>query len=129
MRRSRMKPSPKPWLARRRRAGLARRKPVNKVGPRTRASNKARAVNKARDERNNETTCEVRLPGCLVNMAIDYSHGRKRRELLPGELESFVVRACRHCHNEMELKLSHEALAAKHQEIIESRQTRLPEYA
>ena len=83
-----------------RRGGRLRRdggglKKVGKVG---RRNARALGVFKRECARLGIERCELRFEGCTGTENLTWAHGRKRRHLKEGELETFAVVACASCH-------------------------------
>jgi hypothetical protein len=72
--------------------------------------------------------CECRYEGCK-GIPDTWAHGRKRRELLEGELEKFAVAACTVCHRRLDEDMSHEEMAAEVARLIALRPERYLEAA
>jgi hypothetical protein len=117
-------PSPK-------RAGKAleaSRKRIRTVGKKGLANRRALAVFKRECVRLQIERCEVRYDGCFGE-ATTWAHGRRRRLLKPGELETFAVAACIPCHTTLDQKMSHEECAKEVTRIIALRPERYLEAA
>lgn len=71
------------------------------IGKKTREWERVRAKLKPLFQRAGITTCEFRFQGCWHDTALGFAHLRKRRNLLPGELET-VALACGPCHDKLE---------------------------
>jgi len=48
------------------------------------------------------TSCELGYEGCWHTGALGFAHGRKRRHLKAGELETLVCLLCGPCHDKIE---------------------------
>lgn len=73
-----------------------------KAGKRTKEWQQTRERLKPRFEAVGITKCEFRFEGCWRDNGLTFAHIRKRRNLLPGELEK-VALACIPCHDKLEL--------------------------
>ena len=49
------------------------------------------------------TTCELRLPGCLIDNQLSFAHRYKRRHIATLEELRVVILCCVPCHNVIEL--------------------------
>jgi len=67
------------------------------------------------------TQCELNYPNCWKDQALGFAHAKKRRHLLPGELE-VVILACNPCHDIIE-KLPESEMAEIVYQVIKSRKT------
>lgn len=76
-----------------------------------------------------EPRCERRGRRCTGTEQLTWAHGRKRRELRDGELESFVIVCCVNCHREMDEGMSHEEMANEVARIIADRPNKMMEAA
>jgi hypothetical protein len=99
--------------------------PLNRVGKKGRANAKANRERRPKFEAMGVTRCEVNFEGCTGGYDVTWAHGRKRRKLLPGELEDFVCVACTRCHRRLDEEMTHEEMADKVREIVNNRETRL----
>lgn len=98
--------------ARVRRAALKRSKKIRKVGKKGRASLEANKVLKAECERLQIYSCEVGFEGCRRDDLLTFAHCAKRRELLPGELETKAVLCCQVCHRVLDEEMGHAEMRA-----------------
>jgi hypothetical protein len=119
----------------RRGAGLRRdtplersRKRIRAVGKKGLENRRALKVFKKECARLQIERCEAGYEGC-TGEPDTWAHGRKRRELLEGELETFAVIACLVCHRRLDERMSHEEMAAEVRRIIAGRADRLAEAA
>lgn len=77
------------------------RKPLNRVGPRTRAWSEERAKLKRRFEAVGIVTCELFYAGCAFDDYLGFAHAKKRRKLTREDL-GVVILACNFCHDQIE---------------------------
>ena len=69
-------------------------------------------------------TCEVRVSRyCTPTTMLTWAHGRKRRLLRDGELESLVCLCCQNCHHILDEVMSHEEMLRVVQNVIDCRAT------
>jgi hypothetical protein len=83
------------------------RKPLNKAGKKARAGAAANRTLKAECVRLDIDSCEVGFKGCTRDNLLTFAHAAKRRELLPGELETKAIVACQICHRVLDEEMSH----------------------
>ncbi len=96
------------------------RKPLNKVGKKTKEWIAVRRELKATFKRAGITTCELRLPGCWTDNALGFAHTLKRRNIRTPEEFREVALACNVCHDVIESG-SPEEMAATVRLVIASR--------
>lgn len=108
---------------------LKRRKALGTPGKGTSKNRRALRVFKVRVGRYLIDRCERRGGNCTGAEQLTWAHGRKRRELLEGELEDFAIVCCVNCHREMDEGMSHEGMAAEVSRIIALRPERYLEAA
>ena len=93
----------KPFRAGNATQGLkARKRAINRVGPRTRESDKAREWLKREFNKVGIRTCQLRLAGCWFDTALGFAHPAKRRNLQDGELYIAAL-LCNPCHDIIEV--------------------------
>lgn len=90
-----------------------RRTKLKKVGKKGRESVRALRVFKKECARLGIDRCEVRGPHCTGTENLTWAHGRKRRELKPGELERFAIVCCVNDHRILDEELSHDEMAER----------------
>lgn len=90
------------------------------VGKKTIAWVNARARLKRKFLAAGITSCELQYPDCAGDNFLGFAHGRKRRHLQDGELESLVILACNNCHDRIE-RMSPEGMLAIVQSTIADR--------
>jgi hypothetical protein len=112
-----------PRKARMRRTALA------KAGRKTRENARALRVFKKDCAKYGIDRCERRGPHCTGMENLTWAHGRKRRELLGGELERFAIVCCVNCHRELDEQMTHEEMAAEVDRLIQLRPERYLEAA
>jgi hypothetical protein len=100
-----------------------------KAGKKMRENRRALSVFKKECARLGIERCEVRGPNCTGTEDLTWAHGRKRRELLEGELETFAIVACAICHRPLDEELTHAEMAAEVSRIIQLRPERYLEAA
>jgi hypothetical protein len=86
---------------------------IRRVGKKGLENRRALAVFKRECVRLGIDRCEVRGSHCTGAEDLTWAHGRKRRELLEGELETFAIVACRNCHRPLDEELTHAEMAAE----------------
>lgn len=91
-----------------------------KAGKKTKANRASNARLKKKFESLGITRCELNYPNCTPDNFLTWAHGRKRRRLLDGELDSLVCLACQNCHSRIEF-LAPEAMLAIVQSVISER--------
>ena len=96
---------------------------INPVGKKGRANARANRERKPLYEKAEITRCEVRGPRCTPDNYLTWAHGRKRRNLKPGELEDFTVLACQNCHWDVLEKGGELKMTPLVQAIIDARET------
>lgn len=82
---------------------MKRGKAINKVGPKGKAWNDARADLKMEFLALGVTACELRYEGCWFDDALGFAHAAKRRKLTAKDL-GHVILACNPCHDRLEVK-------------------------
>lgn len=101
MRRSRFQPKTS-WKRLERCSTLKSHKPMNKVGPKTKAWNNARSELKIEFQfQFGITTCELQYEGCWFDNALGFAHAAKRRKLTTEDLKH-VILICNPCHDKIE---------------------------
>lgn len=93
---------------------------VRGTGRKTKANKRANAKLKIVFEGRELTTCELGYPNCTRGSFLTWAHGRKRRKLQAGELETLVILACINCHNRIE-NLGPEGMLAIVESVIAER--------
>lgn len=89
-------------------------------GPKTKANKKANAQLKRKFEAQGITSCELGYTDCTRDNFLSWAHGRKRRHLKEGELETLVCLACIVCHQVIE-RLPEAQMTKIVKEIIRAR--------
>jgi hypothetical protein len=105
-----------------------RTKRLRAVGKKGRENGRALRVFKKECARLGIERCEVRYSVC-TGIPDTWAHGRKRRKLREGELETFAVAACKACHRVLDEDMTHEQMAAEVGRIISLRPDRYLEAA
>jgi hypothetical protein len=90
------------------------------VGKKTREWMRVRAGLKRKFAAAGITSCELGYPGCWKDEALGFAHGRKRRKLEAGELESLTILVCNPCHDRIET-MSPEGMLSIVQSVIAER--------
>lgn len=104
------------------------RKRMRKAGKGGRENRRALSVFKRECARLGVERCEVRYEGCQGHPDT-WAHGRRRRFLKEGELETFAVAACTVCHRVLDEVLSREDCAKEVTRLIGLRPERYLEAA
>lgn len=73
-------------------------------GKRTREREKVRRQLKCKFVGMGVTTCELRLPGCMVDDGLGFAHALKRRHITTDEDMRRVALLCNSCHDVLELQ-------------------------
>lgn len=102
------------------------RRPMNKVGHKTRVWKNTRDRLKKKFAAMGITQCELNYDGCAFNNFLGFAHGRKRRHLEGDELETLVILACNNCHDQIE-RLPAEAMLTIVEKVIADREEMLEE--
>jgi hypothetical protein len=76
---------------------------MRRDGKKTREWNRVRRQLKCQFVGMGVTTCELNLPGCMVDNGLGFAHALKRRHITNDEDMRRVILACNFCHNVLEL--------------------------
>lgn len=94
------------------------RTPLNKVGKKGRANQKANKEIDAEAARHGITFCEAGLQGCLGAYMLTRAHSKKRRNIVGTEITEAIY-ACVHCHDIIEGWPEHQMTAFVRRKIAE----------
>lgn len=78
------------------------RTPLNKIGKKGRANQKANKEIDKEAARHGITFCEAQLDGCLGSFMLQRMHSKKRRNIRGAEIIEAIY-GCDHCHSIAEL--------------------------
>lgn len=92
---------------------------MNRVGPRTRTWNAAWRFLKPRLEATGRTGCEFSFIPHVCSGPLDPAHSRKRNKIQGDQIYEVAI-ACRHIHEHMDLRMSHEEMEAAVLQAIEN---------
>lgn len=76
---------------------------LQRRGPKTRLWESVRRRLKCEFVGRGITTCELRLPGCMVDNGLGFAHRLKRRHIATVEELRRVALLCNNCHDVLEL--------------------------